>query len=111
MHTLRFSILQAQYAEAVFDLVRGRQLADSHGTQLNLHAYLSTHFPAFGNFSDPQCYAGFVPSERYLAHMLNKVIEQDEAEANQHTACLGPDQIAIDDSHKVSSYQMCHVGF
>ncbi len=65
MHTLRFSILQAQYAEAVFDLVRGRQLADSHGTQLNLHAYLSTHFPAFGNFSDPQCYAGFVPSERY----------------------------------------------
>lgn len=35
--------------------------------------------------------------------MMNKAIECEEADANQHTACLGPDQIAIDDSHKVIS--------
>ena len=102
MHTLRFNILQAQYVEAVFDVVRGHQLADSGSTQSSLHSYMSTHFPSFGNFSDQQRYAGFVPSEYYLADMMNKVIEQDEAQANQHTACLGPDQISIDDSHKVS---------
>ena len=104
-HTLHFNILQAQYAEAIFDLVHQRQLTDSGGNQLNLHSYLSTRFQAFGNFSDPQRYAGFVPSESYLADMMNKAIEQDEAQANQHTACLGPDQIAIDDSHKVSKCQ------
>ena len=58
---------------------------------------------AFGNFSDPHRYAGFVPSERYLSSMLNKAIEMEEADANQHTSCLEPDQIAIDDSHKVNT--------
>lgn len=28
-------------------------------------------------------------------------IESDEPDANQHLACLAPDQLAIDDSHKV----------
>ncbi|KAF8190775.1 hypothetical protein BJ912DRAFT_1058509 [Pholiota molesta] len=36
--------------------------------------------------------------------MMNKAIERDEADANQHTACLAPDQIAIDDSHKVNKH-------
>lgn len=37
--------------------------------------------------------------------MMNKAIEQEEAEANQHTACLALDQISIDDSHKVRILQ------
>ena len=55
----------------------------------------------FGDFGDPHRYAGFVPSDRYLSEMLNKAIEWDEGDSNQHTACLAIDQIAIDDSHKV----------
>ena len=58
-------------------------------------------FLPFGNFSDPTGYAGFIPSEKYFTSMMNKAIEADEADANQHTACLAPDQLAIDDSHKV----------
>ena len=68
----------------------------------SLHSYLSSPIPAFGDFSDPEKYAGFVPSEFYLARMMNKAIEQSEHDANQHTSCLAPDQITIDDSHKVS---------
>ncbi|PBK95110.1 hypothetical protein ARMGADRAFT_1028531 [Armillaria gallica] len=30
--------------------------------------------------------------------------ERDEADADQHTACLKPDQLAIDDSHKVNKH-------
>ena len=36
--------------------------------------------------------------------MLNKAIEEDEADANKHTACIAPDQIAIDDSHKINKH-------
>ncbi|KAF8222866.1 hypothetical protein L208DRAFT_1039534, partial [Tricholoma matsutake] len=49
--------------------------------------------PTFGNFSDCQRYAGFVSSEHYLARMMTKGIERSEPDANQHTACLAPDQI------------------
>jgi hypothetical protein len=45
-----------------------------------------------------------VPSEHYLARMMTKAIERSEPDANQHTACLAPDQIVIDDSHKVPSF-------
>ena len=106
MHTLRFSTLLAQYCEAIFELVRGRQLSESKGMQSSLHAYIMEKYLSFGNFSDSQGYAARLPSEHYLAYMMNKAIELDEATANQHTACLAPDQIAIDDSHKVST----HVG-
>jgi hypothetical protein len=99
MHTLRFNTLHLQYAEAIFEVVSGRE---AQGSKNTLHSYISAKFPAFGNFSDPQGYAGFVPGERYLAEMMNKAIERDENDANQHTACLAPDQIAIDDSHKAS---------
>lgn len=102
-HTLKFNILQAQYLEAAFEMVRGQQLERSQ-TQTTLHYFMPSAFPAFGNFSDPPKYAGFVPTEGYLASMMNKAIELDEAHANQHTACLAPDQIAIDDSHKVNIY-------
>lgn len=101
MHTLHFNRLHLQYLEAIFEVISQRE-ANGKDSQETLHAYISTKFPAFGNFGDPQCYAGFVPSERYLAEMMNKAIEQDENDANQHTACLVPDQIAIDDSHKAS---------
>ncbi|KAF5379066.1 hypothetical protein D9615_005940 [Tricholomella constricta] len=103
MHTLRFSVLQSQYLEAVFELVRGRQ-DQSDQIQSTLHNYMSEVFPSFGDFGDPQGYAGFVPSEFYLAQMMNKAIESDENDANQHTACLAPDQLAIDDSHKVNKH-------
>jgi hypothetical protein len=102
-HTLHFSVLKAQYCEAIFELVRGRQLQTGE-TQSTLHSYLSEKYPSFGNFSDPQQYAAVVPSTHYLADMMNKAIELDEAEANQHTACLGPDQLAMDDSHKVNKH-------
>ena len=38
--------------------------------------------------------------------MLNKAIEVDEADANQHTACIAPDQIEIqvDNSHKINKH-------
>lgn len=62
---------------------------------------MSSLIPNFGDFGDPHRYAGFVPSEHYLSEMMNKLIERDEGDANQHTACLAVDQIAIDDSHKV----------
>ena len=62
---------------------------------------MSSLIPVFGDFGDSHRYAGFVPSEHYLSEMMNKAIERDEGDANQHTACLSVDQIAIDDSHKV----------
>jgi hypothetical protein len=74
-------------------------------SQTTLHSYFSTKkLPSFGNFSDQDRYTDFVPSEHYLAEMLNKAIEADEADANQHTACIAPDQIAIDDSHKINKH-------
>ena len=70
-----------------------------------LHSYFSTKkLPSFSDFSDQDHYAGFVPSEHYLAEMLNKTIEVDEADGNQHTACIAPDQIAVDDSHKINKH-------
>ena len=91
-----FNTLQLQYAEAVFELVRGHQM-EINKSQSTPHSYLATKkLPSFGNFSDQDGYAGFVPSEHYLAEMLNKAIEENEVDANQHTACIAPDQIAID---------------
>ena len=104
MHTLRYNALQLQYCEAVFE--EALLLEQDQQSQEGLKKYFSSsrdHYEAFGNFSDPHRYAGFVPSERYLSSMLNKAIEMEEADANQHTSCLEPDQIAIDDSHKVNT--------
>lgn len=103
MHTTRFSVLQVQYLEAIFDIVSGHE-TPNQSTQETLHEFLVRRFAGFGDFGSSHQYAGFVPSGRYLSDMMNKAIESDEATANQHTACLSPDQIAIDDSHKV-----CHV--
>ncbi|KAH9486050.1 Exonuclease 3'-5' domain-containing protein 2 [Psilocybe cubensis] len=102
-HTFKFNQIQNQYLEAVFEMVRGQQHAASTG-QETLHAFVPPKADSFGNFTDLDKYAGFVPSERYLASMMNKAIEWDEGDANQHTACLAPDQIAIDDSHKVNKH-------
>ena len=102
MHTLHFNRLHLQYLEAIHEVTSRREVVNDNASQQTLHAFVSTTFPEFGNFGDPQHYAGFVPSERYLAQMMNKAIERDEDDANQHTACLAPDQIAIDDSHKAS---------
>jgi hypothetical protein len=74
MHTLRFSTLQAQYHEAIFELIRGHQLAELNGSQPSLYSYMPQNYPNFGNWSDPQGNAGAVPSKYYLAHMMNKAI-------------------------------------
>ncbi|KIK59967.1 hypothetical protein GYMLUDRAFT_244744 [Collybiopsis luxurians FD-317 M1] len=63
--------------------------------QTSLDNSSSVSYPKFGRFSDPDGYGGCIPSVKYLSDMLNKVIEQDESNANQHTACL-----AVDDLHK-----------
>jgi len=102
MHILKFNIRLAQYTEAVFQLFTAHE-KEAQATNI-LYAYMARKVPSFGNFSDPQRYAGFVPSEHYLAEMMNKVIEVDERDANQHTSCLAVDQIAIDDSHKVLDF-------
>jgi hypothetical protein len=33
--------------------------------------------------------------------MMNKEIESEEHDAEQHTACLATEQVSVDDSHKV----------
>jgi hypothetical protein len=99
MHTMRFNTLQLQYLEAVFERLSGQELGETN--QATIHSYMSSMIPDFGDFGDSHRYAGFVPSEHYLSEMMNKSIERDEGDANQHTACLAVDQIAIDDSHKV----------
>ena len=88
----------------MLEMVLGHPDIATSRTQSTLHAFLPMKtMPSFGNFSDPDRYCGFVPSDRYLARMMNKAIERDEPDANQHTACLAPDQIAINDSHKVGT--------
>lgn len=103
-HTRKFNMLCLQYLEAIYEVVHGRQEDEnnSHSAQSTLDSYMAKKYASFGNFSDPEKYAGFVPSKFFLAQMMNRVIEQDEPNANQHTSCIGPDQISIDDSHKVN---------
>lgn len=107
-HTRKFNTLQVQYLEAIYEVVRGRQENEiqAQTAQSTLDSYIAKKYAAFGDFSDPEKYAGFVPSEFFLAYMMNRIIEQDEPDANQHTSCISPDQIAIDDSHKVSNSAM-----
>ncbi|KAK7002121.1 hypothetical protein R3P38DRAFT_3215931 [Favolaschia claudopus] len=88
MHTHRYNGLMLQYLESAFE-----RNPSYIGT--------ATVIPAFGDFADPQRYAGFVPSISYLTAMLNKAIERDEADADQHTSCLAPDQTDLDDSFKI----------
>ena len=40
--------------------------------QQSLHAYISSTIPSFGDFSNVDKYAGFVPAELYLTQMMNK---------------------------------------
>jgi hypothetical protein len=102
MHTMRFNILQAQYMEALFEQVQAQQTTKNPDElQTSLHRYLVNNVPNFGDFGDVQKYAGFVPGASYLAMMMNKAIELEELDADQHTSCLAPDQLSIDDSHKV----------
>lgn len=99
MHTMQFNTLQLQYLEAAFECLPGQELGATN--QAMIHSFIPSIIPDFGDFGDPHRYAGFIPSEHYLSEMMNKAIEQDEGDANQHTSCLAVDQIAIDDSHKV----------
>jgi hypothetical protein len=100
MHTMCFNTLQVQYMEALFEQVQGQQTAYLGVLEQNMHMYLVHQASSFGDFGK---YAGFVPDATYLAMMMNKAIELEESDADQHTACLAPDQLAIDDSHEVDS--------
>jgi hypothetical protein len=104
MHTLRYNTLLLQYLESAFERERGSEGFEKGSIQTTLHSYASARrIPTFGDFADPKRYAGFVPSVSYLTSMMNKAIEKDEPDADQHTSCLAPDHADIDDSHKVSS--------
>jgi hypothetical protein len=100
-HTQKFNILQLQYLETVFERLRQREKSGLGDLR---HYYAeSPIMDGFGDFSSPEGYAGHVPCVGYLSQMLNRVIEEQEHDANQHTSLLKPDQLAIDDSHKVNS--------
>ncbi|KAJ7747498.1 hypothetical protein B0H16DRAFT_1850684 [Mycena metata] len=102
MHTLRYNTLLLQYLECAFEQTRGSEMFDSNAIQSTLHAYAPPErIPTFGDFADPNGYAGFVPSHSYLTAMMNKAIERDEPNADQHTSCLDSDHVDIDDSHKI----------
>ncbi|KAJ6478453.1 hypothetical protein DFH09DRAFT_1108314 [Mycena vulgaris] len=105
MHTLRYNTLLLQYLESAFEQEHGSEGSEKGSIQTTLlHSYASARrIPTFGDFADPKCYAGFVPSVSYLTSMMNKAIEKDEPDADQHTSRLAPDHADIDDSHKVSS--------
>ncbi|KZT32687.1 hypothetical protein SISSUDRAFT_1133021 [Sistotremastrum suecicum HHB10207 ss-3] len=100
MHTLRFNRIQLQYLESLFHIIRSAEMEDPKQPILPLFQ----RFHQFGDFADPKRYSGFVPTETYLSMMLNHEIEKDEEIANQHTSCLPPDHLAIDDSHKINKH-------
>ncbi|KAJ7088237.1 hypothetical protein C8R43DRAFT_1142287 [Mycena crocata] len=104
MHTLRFNTLQLQYLESIFELEYGRQSGEAGQVQTTLHAFDSTRFPSFGDFGTPDKFNGSIPSVPYLTLMMNKAIELEEGDANQHTACQRPDTLAVDDSHKINKH-------
>ncbi|KAJ7482498.1 hypothetical protein FB451DRAFT_1441836 [Mycena latifolia] len=106
MHTLRFNTLQLQYLESVFELEYSAENGDPSSIQPNIHAFSpdQLRFPSFGDFSTPHQYNGFVPSVPYLSLMMNKAIEREEDDANQHTACQAPDNLCLDDSHKINKH-------
>ncbi|KAF5325696.1 hypothetical protein D9611_000435 [Ephemerocybe angulata] len=106
-HTHRFNRLLLQYLEAALEVSRLHDSTQSgiRPGQPTLHSFLAAgRVPDFGDFGDVQGYGGFVPSAKYLTSMMNRAIELDENAANQHTALLAPDQIAIDDSHKITKH-------
>ncbi|KAJ6631371.1 hypothetical protein B0H10DRAFT_1938265 [Mycena sp. CBHHK59/15] len=70
----------------------------------NQHKMGPTGYPSFGDFGSPDKYNGFVPSVSYLTSMMNKAIELEEADADQHTACLSIEDLCIDDNHKVNKH-------
>lgn len=98
MHTRRHNILLLRYLESAFEQERGLEMFKSGPLQSTLHNFAEARrIPTFGDLADPQRYAGFVPSVSFLTAMLNKAVERDEPDADQHTSCLAPDH----DTHKV----------
>ncbi|KAJ2922273.1 hypothetical protein H1R20_g14824, partial [Candolleomyces eurysporus] len=104
-HTLRFNRIQNQYLEAALEVVRGKEsMKSQQSIQSTLHSYIGTIIPDFGHFGEVEGYGGFVCSEKYLTTMMIHAIEQDEQVATQHTSLIAPDQLAVDDSHKVNKH-------
>jgi len=116
LHTLCFNTLQVRYLKAILEFIcsqdGGLATNPSHSAQTTLHIYLDSkllQIPPFDDFGSQQQYTGFVPSECYLSAILNRDIEADKHDANQHMAIIAPDQIAIDDSHKVCCSMQFHL--
>ncbi|KAJ7925682.1 hypothetical protein B0H13DRAFT_2266228 [Mycena leptocephala] len=96
MQTLRYNTLLLQYLESSFERVRGSEAFEPSTIQTTMYVYgyaKDQQIPPFGDFADPNGYDRFIPSASYLTAMMNKTIERDEPDANQHTSCLPPDQI------------------
>ncbi|KAF9029943.1 hypothetical protein BDZ89DRAFT_1112423 [Hymenopellis radicata] len=111
-HTRRYNTLLLQYLEIILEReldLQAKMDAAAAGSagmrQQTLTNLVSLgQFPEFGSFGAVEGYGGYVPSERYLSAMLNKVIERDERDAAQHTSCIPPHQLAQDDSYKVTKH-------
>ncbi|KAK4700876.1 hypothetical protein P7C70_g5367, partial [Phenoliferia sp. Uapishka_3] len=63
--------------------------------------YKAAKIEPFGCFSDS---GGEIPSDRYLTEMLERAVEAEEADADQHTSLILMDQGSLDDSHKITKH-------
>ncbi|KAK4699673.1 hypothetical protein P7C70_g6585, partial [Phenoliferia sp. Uapishka_3] len=111
-HTLKFNQLQLQYLEAILEAVEtaAQREGDEKSRQTSVPDYFRITYKPFGSFSDREGYNGEVPSDRYLTEMLERQIEAEEADADQHTSLLPMDQGSLDDSHKLPAHIMAHNG-
>jgi len=97
-HTQHFNVIHLQYLEAFLEWQLGVQ---QHTTQTNLDSHIEWTTCHLGDFWDKDGNNGFIPSEKYLTAMMNRAIEQDQSDADQHTAVTPSSLLAINDSHKV----------
>ncbi|KAF8134402.1 hypothetical protein EV363DRAFT_1561939 [Boletus edulis] len=88
-HYEKFDELHAQYLQLVLDRFKA----------CPPHFWVKKE--SFGTFSDPNGYAGFVPSASYLARFYDMLVERDSPELKQCIALLPARTLAIDHSFKV----------
>ena len=88
-HYEKFDKLHAQYLQLVLDRFKS----------CPPHFWVKKE--NFGTFSDPNGYAGFVPSSSYLARFYDMLVEHDSPELKQCISLLPARTLAIDHSFKV----------
>ena len=89
-HIRRYEHAHLQYLELVF--------ARKHAT----FAKLLPRFQPFGEFSDRDGYAGFIPSPQYFRRVYVQFISSHAHEMDQHTSMLSSRLLQIDHSFKVN---------